>query len=174
MSFSTWHRYGFGFCFTDVLVRMNRIGKDITIDDINRLMTSGFQGNGAAYPKECVENINAVVQDIQNCKDKSEITSDDIDEALIEADYYCGIAELFADVVSTKEDLPNVIACDDYDNNHYVIFHEASPWSYNDKEKDMTVDGVKDIFMKYLRLLNPCIGDEVAVDFGDQEVENGG
>lgn len=60
-------------------------------------------------------------------------------------------------------------ACDDYDNNHYLLYMPTYPWYMRDGEERLTEESIRLIFAKYVNILT----DKV-LDVEYQSVENGG
>ena len=145
MSYHTWHNYGYGIC-TNALENA----------DVSRLwtllhMAPSFEARvRAEFDEDKIE----------------ELTTEDFQELDCSGSY--GIASILEEVIREVENIP-LCACDDYDNNHYLLYMPTYPWYTQENEAKLTEEAVQQIFAKYTSILSD---EEIEVDY--QAVENGG
>jgi len=82
-------------------------------------------------------------------------------------DFYCGIGALLAEVIREAENL-DVVVCDGYNGDVYVLYGPKYPWQMENDEKNLTKKKVKDIFNKYVGILT----DE-PIKVEDQSIKDG-
>lgn len=145
MSHQTWHNYGYGICTNN-----------LEEADVSRIwalvhMAPNFEAKVLAEFEE---------------DEIEELTADDFQE--LECSGPHGIASILEAVIREVENLP-FCACDDYDNNHYLLYMPTYPWYVQENEVKLTEETVQQIFTKYTTILSD---DEIEVDY--QSVENGG
>lgn len=63
-----------------------------------------------------------------------------------------GFGSIPATVISKETGVRVGYECDDY--NEVVLFYNCMPWEFNDVEKDLTKDSLKELLLKYMEELN--------------------
>jgi hypothetical protein len=154
MSYSTWHDYGFGICVDDIKTTENKVFELIHL--------------AQNFTKEFYEWIENFREDGDPESIAELITMDQIDEYEDRSCCMCGLSVIIKRVIEECEDI-RLLACEDFNCYHYLIFSMQYPWYMSEKEKNMTEKDVYDLFNKYVSILT----DEfISIDY--QEVENGG
>lgn len=145
MSWQTWHIYGVGVCVDEI--------KGVTVDKLQKLLSLA--------PKY----ETGIKEWLKNCG---------IDEPTLE-DYYeydedwCfGLATILSEVILEAEDI-DLTACNNFDDERYLLYEPSYPWGRTEKDKSMTMEQLKEIFNKYISILT----DEI-VPVEGYSVENGG
>lgn len=154
MSYSTWHDYGYGICVDDIETTANKVFELVH-----------FAPN---FEKKFYKWIESLREEGDPESIAELITIDDIYE--YDDGSYCmrGLVVIMREVIKECEGI-NLLACDDFDGLHYLIFSTKYPWYMSEKEKNMTEKDAYDLFDKYVSILTD---EYVSVDY--QEVENGG
>lgn len=80
---------------------------------------------------------------------------------------FLGLASILKYVMEEAENL-NFVACDNYDNEHFLIFTPQYPWRMTGLEKQVTEESLNNLFTKYVKVLT---NKEIDIDY--QTVENG-
>ena len=145
MSYHTWHNYGYGIC-TNTLENA----------DVSRIWT-------------LIQMAPAFEKSVRAEFDEEEIadlTAEDFQELECSGRY--GIASILESVIREVENIP-LCACDDYDNNHYLLYMPTYPWYVQESEVKLTEEIVDQLFAKYTSVLSD---EEIEVEY--QSVENGG
>ena len=145
MSYQTWHNYGYGICTNSL--------EDADVSRIWMLlhMAPEFEAKVLAEFEE---------------DETTELTTEDFQELECAGCY--GIASIMEEVIREAEHL-SFCACDDYDNNRYLLYMPSYPWELHQDEQALTEEDIRLIFVKYVNILT----DEV-LDVEYQAVENGG
>ena len=149
MSHTSWHFYGYG----------------IKVDEIGDV------------PKERIEaliDLAPVFKDkIRKELDEMQVKDADLEDycdAMHNADLdfsFLGLASIMKCVMEEVEGL-EFVACDNYDNEHFLIFTPQYPWRMTDQEKQVTEEALEDLFTKYVSILT-----DKRIDIDYQTVENG-
>ena len=150
MSHTSWHFYGYG----------------IKVDEIGDV------------PKERIEaliDLAPVFEDkIRKELDEMQVKDADLEDycdAMHNADLdssFLGLASIMKYVMEEVEGL-EFVACDNYDNEHFLIFTPQYPWNMTELERKITEESLKDIFTKYVDILTDRV-----IDIDYQSVYNGG
>lgn len=145
MSHQTWHNYGYGIC-TDKL----------EVADVSRI--KALIHCAPEYEKRAKELLL-----------ERGITDPEADDYLeLEMSGCYGIASIMEGVILEAEDL-QFTACDDYNSMNYLLYMPSYPWYLQLKERDLTEEDIRLIFVKYISILTD---EELEIDY--QSVENGG
>lgn len=145
MSFSTWHNYGYGICVDEIDTRdVKPLGKLLAMAPKFREKIKGELSDAGIKRPTWDDYMNWDV------------------------DYYLGLATILKEVIEEAEGI-SMTACDNYDNEKYLLYQPKYPWELADSERNLTEEQVKDIFDRYVCILMPR---PISVDY--QEVENGG
>lgn len=145
MSYHTWHNYGYGIC-TNALENA----------DVSRIWT-------------LIQMAPSFEKSVRAEFDEEEIadlTAEDFRELECSGRY--GIASILESVIREVENIP-LCACDDYDNNHYLLYMPTYPWYVQESEVKLTEEILDQLFAKYTSVLSD---EEIEVEY--QSVENGG
>lgn len=149
MSFSIWHFYGYG----------------IKVDEIGEVSNERL---------ESLIDLAPVFKDKVHKKlDEMQVKDADLEDycdAMYRANLdfaFLGLASILKYVMEEAEGL-NFVACDNYDNEHFLIFTPQYPWRMTEREKLVTEESLEDIFSKYVDILTD---KEIDIDY--QTVENG-
>lgn len=73
-------------------------------------------------------------------------------EAFDEEDENMGIAGIVQKVIYEVEEI-ELTACDDFDGLRYLVFEVSYPWRFLERERNMTEEDVKQLFVKYLSII---------------------
>ncbi len=149
MSFVTWHFYGYG----------------IKVDEIGEVSNERL---------ESLIDLAPVFKDKVHKKlDEMQVKDADLEDycdAMYRANLdlaFLGLASILKYVIQEAEGL-ELVACDNYDNEHFLIFTPQYPWRMTEREKLVTEESLEDIFSKYVDILTD---KEIDIDY--QTVENG-
>lgn len=141
----SWHNYGYGVCVSEI--------EPVSVESLEHLLS-------------CAPKFHALVKKwFADCC-ISEPTYEDYVE--FDQDYMLGLATLLSRVIEETEGVC-FTACDNYDDNDYLIYQPSYPWQISEKEQDLTEEKIAQILAKYIRMLTE---KEITIDY--QEVENGG
>lgn len=145
MSFQTWHTYGYGVCVDDI--------SGFTVEKLQKLLSLA--------PKY-EANINEWLQ-------KNEIDNPILEDYYeYDEDWCLGLATLLKEVILEADGI-DLTACNDFDDNRYLIYEPTYPWGRSERDKAMTRERLDEIFTRYIAILT----DEIPqIDY--QSVENGG
>lgn len=80
---------------------------------------------------------------------------------------FLGLASILKYVIQEAEGL-ELVACDNYDDELFLIFTPQYPWRMTEQEKLVTEEYLNDLFAKYVDILTD---KEIDIDY--QTVENG-
>ena len=84
-------------------------------------------------------------------------------------DYGAGhLACILAEVISEAEGI-NFTPTENYDGESFLIYQARYPWAMTPKDVSLTEKGIEELLRKYVDILT-----DVKIDFGYQEIENGG
>lgn len=145
MSYATWHTYGYGICVSDIQEEsLERLQKLIS-------MAPEFQKKIREWLDEC---------------EIAEPTYGDYLE--FDQDYMLGLATILKEVILETEGI-DLVACDSYDGEDYLLYAPTYPWNKGNCRQLMTEEDAEELFQKYVSILT----DE-AIEIGLQSVENGG
>lgn len=139
---------GYGICTDDIVLN--------SIDKLKKLLS---------HAPELSKKIHDWFEDC-------EITEPEVDDYLSffdAADIECGgLAALMRDVIKEAEDI-NLSAVDDNCCYDYLIYQPRYPWDLPEQEKALTEEKLRQIFVKYIRILTDkdfYIGPmEIQLDF---------
>ena len=149
MSFVTWHFYGYG-------IKVDEIG-DVPKERIKSLIDLA-----PVFKTRLKEQLNEMqISDPELMDYCDAMQNADLDFAFL------GLASILKYVMEEAEGL-NFVACDNYDNEHFLIFTPQYPWRMTEREKLVTEESLEDIFSKYVDILTD---KEIDIDY--QTVENG-
>lgn len=145
MSYHTWHKYGYGVCTDKIQIR--------SLEALEKLIS---------LAPEYEANIKEWLA-------KNKIDNPTIDDYLeYDEDEYCGLASILKAVIWEAEGV-EFTACNNFDDDYYLIYEPSYPWRMLEADKIMTQERVEEILRKYILILT----DEMPnVDY--QSVENGG
>lgn len=145
MSYSTWHTYGYGICVDDI--------SGFTVEKLQKLLSLApkYEANINEWLKE---------NDIDNP------TLEDYYE--YDEDWCLGLATILKEVILEAEDI-ELTACNDFDDNRFLVYEPWYPWELTEKDKSITRESLDEIFTKYISVLT----DEIP-SINYQSVENGG
>jgi hypothetical protein len=153
MSYQSWHYYGYGICVDDIDTNVDRVFSLVHL--------------APNFEKEFYKWVESFRQDGDPESVAELITMDDIYE--YEDNYCnCGIGLIMKAVIQECEDV-ELLACDDYNCCHYLIFSVGYPWNMSEKEKNITEKDLRCMFAKYVNVL---MDEPITVNY--QSVENGG
>ena len=154
MSYQTWHDYGYGVCVDDI---------ETTVDKVFSLVHLAPN-----FEKEFYKWVESFREEGDSECMSEPITMDDI--YTYEDDYYCisGLGVIIKKVINECEGI-NLLVCDDFNCNHYLIFSMKYPWYMSEIEKNMTEKDAYQLFNKYVSVLTE---EFISIDY--QDVENGG
>lgn len=145
MSYETWHNYGYGICTSE-----------IPESDVGRL-----QKLLVLAPK-----FHAKVEGWLKEQKITEPTWDDYME--YDQDFDLGLATILKEVIEEVEGIA-LNACDDYDSVRYLMYSPRYPWKLSDADRNLTQEGLKAMFLKYIGILTDR---EIEVEY--QDAKNGG
>lgn len=145
MSYQTWHNYGYG-------IRVSGI-KEAPVERLRAMLSHAPKFE------------NAVNQWLQ---DNGIDTPTYEDYLRFDDTFYLGLATLMRETIEEAEGI-EFIACEDFDNENYLIYPPHYPWELSKDEADLTEDAVRGILDKYSGILT----DE-EIEIGYQSAENGG
>lgn len=147
MSYRTWNNYGYGIC-TD--------GIKTTPERIEKLL---------ALAPEFSEKVHNVLIDWEI----TEATVEDYEEVAQEHDNgYYGLASLLKLVMAEAEGL-ELVTCDDFNCNNFLLYPPFYPWQATEADKDMTEEKLRQIFATYVSILTD---QEIEIEY--KEAGNGG
>ena len=154
MSYQSWHNYGYGICVDDI---------NTTADKIFELVHMAPK-----FTEKFYKWVEAYREDGDPESIAEFITMDIIYE--YDDDCFCeyGLAPIISAVIKECEGI-ELLACSDYNCNHYLIFSVMYPWQMTEKEKNMTEEDIRLLIAKYVHVLT-----NVDIDVNYQSVENGG
>lgn len=145
MSYKTWHTYGYGICVSDITWEsLERLEKLISI--------------APEYQNK--------IQDWLNDSGIAEPAYEDYLE--FDQDFRLGLASILKEVILEAEDI-ELVACDDYEGEQYLLYPPDYPWNQGCCRQLMTEEAVAELFQKYVSVLT----DEI-IEIDYQSVENGG
>lgn len=144
MSFHTWHNYGFGFCTDEIITTPERLMALIA----------------------CAPKYHQLISDnLKNMKNGVPSVDEIID---CDPDASYRLASVLCEVISEAEDV-NLVACNDFEGDCYLLFPPSYPWEQNAIERSLTEDAITALFRKYIALLT-----NEKIELGYEGVENGG
>ena len=145
MSYITWHTYGYGICVADI--------QDESLERLQKLISMAPE-----YQKK-----------IQEWLDECGISEPAYEDYLdFDQEYMLGLAMILKEVILEAEDI-DLVACDNYDGIHYLIYAPDYPWNQKESRQLENEEDAKMLFQKYVSILT-----DKAVDIDYQSVENGG
>ena len=153
MSFVTWHFYGYG-------IKVDEIGE---IGEISKERLKSLIDLAPIFKEQLQEQL-----------EKMQVTDpglEDYCDAMQNAELdfgFLGLASILKYVMEEVEGL-KFVACDNFDNEHFLIFTPQYPWRMTEREQQVTEESLNDIFTKYVGVLTD---KEIDIDY--QSVENGG
>ena len=148
MSYDTWHNYGIGLRTDDLNINAHRIRDLIHMaPKFEKTLLSHISSDEIPWGSMFI---------------------DEIYEYLFDMNYWYGAASVLAEVINECEGI-ELCACDDFDGRQYVMYQPCYPWQLTERERSMTYDNIKDMFMKYVKVLTD---DIVVID--EQAAHNGG
>ena len=145
MSYQTWHNYGYG-------IKTNLLEVD-SVERMEKLLAHApkYQQKIHDYFAEC------------------EIDKPTIEDYYEFAEYYrYDLAGILSQVIEEAEGLC-FLSCDDEDCNYYLMYPPIYPWNMSEEDKEMTIEKVKAIIIKYASIVTDSF-----LDFDYQEAENFG
>lgn len=154
MSFSTWHNYGIGINVDKLETTIDKV-RNFTIlsPNIFNNITEYYEKNGSSYNDI---SLDTLIEDLEEIG---------IDNGCL------GLSALICEVIADVENI-YLISCRDFDDVEYCIFPPMYPWNMTQAESRLTENDVMSLFEKYMSMLtDQSLRD---LDYGHQEVENGG
>lgn len=145
MSFETWHIYGYGVKVSELC--------DVSMSKVVELVQTA---------PNFAKDFNEWLHD---CEIK-EPTLEDLEE--FDADYCLGLATVLREVIAEVEKI-ELVACEDYDGEKYLLFAQCYPWRMTELEKSLKEEDIQSLMVKYLSKIT----DE-AIDIDYYGPENGG
>lgn len=85
-----------------------------------------------------------------------------------DTDYDLGLAVILREAIQEIEGI-ELTVCDDFECNRYLIYQPSYPWNLSDTERNLTEDGMTELFQRYTGILTD---ETISIDH--QSVENGG
>lgn len=85
-----------------------------------------------------------------------------------DTDYDLGLAVILREAIQEIEGI-ELTVCDDFECRKFLIYQPSYPWNLSDTERDLTEDGLTELFQRYTGILTD---EPILVDH--QSVENGG
>lgn len=144
MSFETWHNYGYGVKISDLT--------EISINKVVELVQSA---------PNFAKNFNKWLSD---CK-ITEPTLEDLEEFDI---YYClGLVTVLKKVILEIENI-ELTACDDLNNEKYLLFEQTYPWRMTELEKSLKEEDIQSLMVKYLSKITD---EAIEIDYYSPENE---
>ena len=145
MSFYTWHTYGYGICVSDI--------GSVSVEKLNELFHKA-------------PGVEKAVNDwLKNC-DIENPTWDDYME--YDEDFNLGLAMFLKEVILECEGI-ELTACNDFNDNQYLLYEPSYPWRLPEEEFSLTEARIKEIILKYVSILT-----EQQIEVGYYDPENGG
>ena len=145
MSYETWHTYGYGINVSEI--------KECSVERMRKLIALA-----PSYQNE-----------IQNWLEECEIKDPTFDDYLeFDQDYHLGLATILKEVILESEGI-ELVACDSYDGNDYLLYGPSYPWSSIGRKRLETENDAEKLFRQYVSVLT----DE-PIEIGYQSVVNGG
>ena len=145
MSWHGWHTYGYG-------VKISELG-EISMSKVVELVQTA--------PK-FAKDFNKWLSD---CEIK-EPTLEDLEEF---DTYHClGLVTVLKEVILEVEKV-ELIACDDFDGEKYLLFEQTYPWRMTELEKSLKEEDIQSLMVKYLSKITDAA---ITIDYYDPE--NGG
>lgn len=145
MSFVSWHTYGYG-------VKVSEL-QNISMSKVVELIQTA---------PEYAKSFNDWLKN----NDIKEPTLEDLEE--FDEDYCIGLATVLAAVICEREGI-EFTACNDFENETYLLYAKTYPWYLSDKEKTLKEQDIQLLLVRYFSK----ISDEViTIDYYDPE--NGG
>ena len=145
MSYQTWHNYGYGICVDDIrehsAARLEELLK--LAPELQAKMRAWLTAKGISAPAR---------------EDYMEY----------DTDYNLGLAVILREAIHEIEGI-ELTACDDFECNRYLIYQPSYPWNLSDTERNLTEDGMTELFQRYTGILTD---ETISIDH--QSVENGG
>ncbi len=145
MSYQTWTTYGYGVCISNLHITDPK--------RVDKLLD--YAPNYKASILKCFKEWGV-----------KEPTMQDYEE--LDFDYSLGLATIVAKIIEEAENL-ELISCDNYDSDIYLVYTPNYPWNLTEKEKKLTLNDIVGVFQKYLSVLTD---DTIQVE--EQEITNGG
>ena len=161
MSYQSWHEYGRGIDFSQFEHDCEENGTPITVEGIERLLIF------APKTQESVHNFLALRKGAH--EPGWSPTKEDYEEW--DVDYGIGLAYLVAEAIKESTGFEHVLACTDFEGDHFLIFSVGYPWMMSEPERNITRDVWDKVLRMHLLLLNP---DAPVIDIDDLSIENGG
>lgn len=150
MSFVTWHFYGYG-------IKVDEIG------EISKERLKSLIDLAPVFKKRLQEQLDEMqIPDPELMDYCDAMQCANLDFAFL------GLASIMKYVMEEVEGL-EFVACDNFDNEHFLIFTPQYPWRMTELEKQVTEESLNDLFTKYVSILTD---KEIDIDY--QSVENGG
>lgn len=161
MSYQSWHEYGRGINFSEFEYDSEKEGAPITVEGIERLLMF------APKTQESVHNFLALRKGAH--EPGWSPTKEDYEDW--DVDYGIGLAYLVAEAIKESSGFEHVLACADFDCDHYIIFSVGYPWEMSEAERNISCDEWDKILHMHLLLLNP---DAPVIHIDYLSIENGG
>ena len=154
MSYHTWHNYGYGICIDDIETTANKVFELVHL--------------APNFEKKFYQWVETYREDGDPESIAELITMDEIYEYEDNCYYECGLGPIISAVIKELEDV-ELLCCADYNCSHYLIFSVTYPWHMTEKEKNMTEEDIRCLFVKYIKMLTD---ETITVNY--QSVEDGG
>lgn len=65
---------------------------------------------------------------------------------------YGGLAAIMCEVIKETEGI-ELLVCDDFEGETYLIYSPNYPWNIPEKERSLTKESLSDIYIKYLSVI---------------------
>lgn len=145
MSFQTWHIYGYGICTSDI--------GETTVERIETLLLEAPE----------------LKKDIQKYFKEQEISSPEVIDYLeYDQEYRLGLVSLLKEAIEESEEI-QLTACEDFEEQIYLLYEPSYPWNVPEKERGLTEKKIKEILMKYVKILT-----DADIEYDYYSPENGG
>ena len=146
MSYCTWSTYGYGAKIPD-----SKVSTEKLIEFMKNHLSDYYE----EYWKDSEDEL-----------DYKELRYE------YEGDYYsnCGLASMLSDVIRNEKGI-DLVSCDDFDGNIYLLFCPTYPWTkVSEQEKTIkTPEDVEHLINEYWKELS-----DIPLEFDNQDVQNGG
>lgn len=155
MSYDTRHNYGYGICTSDLKEEISSVRLMELIQTAPKL----YENVKKYIDEECDGQITETYDILTSYVEKY-------------GELYCsGLAGILYEVILEVEGI-ELLQCTDYDGNAYLIYPPIYPWvlkEMSDKEKNLTEDCLKELYLKYLHIVTD---EDLEVKY--HSVANGG
>ena len=142
MSWHGWHTYGYG-------VKVSEL-QNISMSKVVELIQTA---------PEYAKSFNDWLKN----NDIKEPTLEDLEE--FDEDYCIGLATVLAAVICEREGI-ELTACNDFENETYLLYAQTYPWYLSDKEKTLKEQDIRLLLVRYFSKIT----DEViTIDYYDPE-----